>query len=240
MKIVSWNCCKGFHQKSKLLLEKLPADIYVIQECADPSYVDNAEYKSLLRNGFWVGGTTDKSREKGMAIFSLNENIKFEKLDWEDNHGLLKYFLPVRVNNKFTLIGVWTHKNYCVQCFDYITANESKINEDCIFIGDFNSNITQDYNKPKKKTWAKCVEFFEKHGLCDAYHYVTGEEQGKEKMPTHYLYRHLDRPYHFNHCLVNKKRIVDFAVGEHNDWLKNVEGKSTSDHMPIIIDIGTF
>lgn len=233
MKIVSWNCHQRFDERSKLLLENLPADIYVIQECADPEHSENEDYKELLKNGFWIGGYASK----GMAVFTLNENLKLERLNWDNNNGELKYFLPVKVNDKFTLVGVWTQRNYCVQCFNYITANETEIDKNCIFIGDFNSNITQDYNKPKMKTWAKCVEFFEEHNLCDAYHYVTGEEQGKEKQPTYYQTFNLAQPYHFDHCIIDSEKIQNFEVCKPEGWLIKKNGKLVSDHMPIMLEI---
>ncbi len=36
MKIVSWHCNGAFRKKYSILFEKIPADIYVIQECENP------------------------------------------------------------------------------------------------------------------------------------------------------------------------------------------------------------
>lgn len=98
-------------------------------------------------------------------------------------------------------------------------------------IGDFNSNITQDYNKPKSKTCGKCVEFYNEHGLVDAYHYLTKEEQGKESVPTHFFRHDLDRKFHFDHCILSLKMLNDFKIETDLKWA------NLSDHMPIILDV---
>lgn len=110
MRIVSWNCNTAFcgkdnkkiNRKFQVLMKEYPADIYVIQECENSKVLGTTEYKELLSNGFWIGKETEKAQEKGMAVFSPNKEIKLEKEEWA-GLDLYKFFLPVRVNDKFTL-----------------------------------------------------------------------------------------------------------------------------------------
>lgn len=54
MKIVSWNCNGKFREKINFVKE-LDADIYVIQECENPIFCSNNDYKNFTSNYFWTG-----------------------------------------------------------------------------------------------------------------------------------------------------------------------------------------
>ena len=97
MKIVSWNANCKFREKYKEIA-KLGADVYVIQESENPETCKDTEYREFVKNGFWTGGIPFK----GLLVFSPNPDIKLVLLDWktQDYH----YFLPVRVNDEFTLV----------------------------------------------------------------------------------------------------------------------------------------
>ena len=72
MKIITWNCNWKFREKFKSIVEE-NADIYVIQECEDPSQANNEEYLEFAGdNYFWCGNYKDK----GLGIFA-KEEIKF-------------------------------------------------------------------------------------------------------------------------------------------------------------------
>ena len=62
-------------------------------------------------------------------------------------------------------------------------------------------------------------------------HPKSGDEQGKEKIPTFYLYRHLDKPYHIDHCFVAPEIINKMLIHARWQWL------ALSDHLPIEIEI---
>ena len=52
MKIITWNCNGKFSEKFPAILEE-DADIYVIQECENPSIIDSEEYKDFSSNCYW-------------------------------------------------------------------------------------------------------------------------------------------------------------------------------------------
>ena len=93
MKIVSWNCNGAFRKKYSILFEKIPADIYVIQECENPEKISNNKDKEFLTsfNYRWIG----ENKNKGLAVFS-KISIDFE----EQNSYYLRYFIPFKVNTK--------------------------------------------------------------------------------------------------------------------------------------------
>ena len=225
MRIVSWNCNNKFREKYKEVLA-LKADVYVIDECEDPAQCEDVHYRELMRNGYWVGDLP----YKGLAVFSTSPDIRLEKLDWPGRDK--KLFLPVRINDAVTLLGVWTFKPYCEVFSDYLTDIEMMLDEpSLIMMGDFNSNVMFDKMHRKRKTWGACLERLSPRGFVDAYHFKKKEEQGRESTPTFFLYRHLDRPYHLDHCLTRPENIKDFKVDTLYKWL------NLSDHLPIILDI---
>lgn len=224
MKIVSWNCNGKFREKYKKIRE-LEADIYVIQECETPEKYGDDEFKKFVANGFWVEGIP----YKGLLVFSPHSDIKLEKLDWPGSEK--RYFLPVRVNDKFTLLGVWACDPYIEEFYDYKELVVDKLDDNIILIGDFNSNTVFDKeHKRVGKTHSLVVEQLREKGIEDIYHHLKGEEQGKETVPTFFLYRHLDLPFHIDHCFSNPKNVSSLKIHTRYDWLYK------SDHLPLEIE----
>lgn len=231
MKIVSWNANGGFRNKYKFLLEQIKATeedeiIFVVQECENPEFYGDANYKKTLQNGFWVGDI----KYKGMAVFSLNKNVTFDRIKFNELENN-KFFLPVNVNGKLNLVGVWTMSPYCECCFDMLESNKENIDESFMFIGDFNSNVNLDGHHKAGKTWRNCLEKFAALGLSDIYHATTGNEEGKEKFPTFFLQKHLEKPMHLDHCMARKESIKSFKVLSFYKWL------NYSDHLPIVVEL---
>lgn len=225
MKIVSWNANCKFREKYKDIA-KLNADIYVIQECENPATCKDAEYRSFVRNGFWVGNIA----YKGLMVFTTNPDIKLHRLDWQD--GDRRFFLPIRVNDDFTLVGAWACDPYCEELQDWVEMVSHYINEETIIIGDLNSNVTLDPKHIRKtgKSYGKVLTLLAPKGLIDTWHFYHQEEQGKESVPTFYLYRHLDKPLHLDHCLASPKIVKSIKIHARWQWL------ALSDHLPIEID----
>ncbi|MCM1139398.1 MAG: endonuclease/exonuclease/phosphatase family protein [Muribaculum sp.] len=223
MKIVSWNANCKFREKYKEVA-KLGADVYVIQESENPETCKDVEYRNFVRNGFWIGGIPFK----GLLVFSPSSDVKLELLDWKTQD--YRYFLPIRVNDKFTLVGSWACDPYVQEFYDFIHACKSNLNENVIIIGDLNSNVVFDKDNIRTgKTHSIVVKELAELGLEDIYHVKTGDKQGQEKIPTFYLYRHLDKPFHIDHCFSNPKNIEKMTIHARWQWL------ALSDHLPIEI-----
>ena len=225
MKIVSWNCNGKFREKYKVI-STLSADIYIIQECENPYDSMDLDYKKFANNCFWVG----KNKNKGLGIFG-EKDVLLEKLNW--NEICLKLFLPVKVNNSFDILAVWTQNPYIEEYYIYQYLNKEKYNDNTIVFGDFNSNQKFDkkYATRKERGHMACVNELKQLGLEDAYHYVTKETQGCETQNTFYLYRHLDKGYHIDHCFLNPKRLSNYRVLDEKYWL------TYSDHVPCVLEI---
>lgn len=225
MKIVSWNANCKFREKCTDVA-KLGADIYVIQECENPETSKNTEYREFVKNGFWIGDIPFK----GLMVFSKNPEIKLVLHNW-GTQGY-RFFLPIEVNDQFTLVGSWACNPYIEEFTDFIHATKKNIDKRTIIIGDLNSNVIFDKNHFKSgKTHSKIIKELREIGLEDIYHNKSGDEQGKEKVPTFYLYRHLDKPYHIDHCFATPDLIKKMMIHARWQWL------SLSDHLPIEIEL---
>lgn len=222
LKIISWNCNSKLREKYKNILE-YNADVYVIQECENPKNVKDEEYKLFAKNYVWIG----ENNNKGLGIFAKPE-IKLKRNNWSDY--CLKFFLPVNINDKFDILGVWACAPYIEEYYIYQAINIEKFNSNTIIIGDFNSNKIWD-KKGNSRNHENVVKQLEKINLVSAYHYINKEDQGHENKKTFCLYRHFDKQYHIDYCFANKKSIKNFEVLDDKEWLK------LSDHFPIMVDI---
>ncbi|MDO5859117.1 endonuclease/exonuclease/phosphatase family protein [Methanobrevibacter sp.] len=230
MKIITWNCNGKFHESFKEIIKE-NADIYVIQECGNPIESKTEEYRRFASNYFWVG----EDKYRGLGIFA-RDDVDIKLVDLDDNG--LRYFIPVRVNDSFNLLGIWTNPNKKYKTNEYpkeitryyeLHKDSDFFNEDMIICGDFNCDARL------KKTHARNVfemkENLEDIGLVDTYHYLNDEKQGEESQATFYMYRHLDKPYHLDHIFESPGRIKYLKIGGEERWLKE------SDHLPMIFEI---
>ena len=67
--------------------------------------------------------------------------------------------------------------------------------------------------------------------LCFAYHRIQNEAQGEESIPTFFLHRHANRPYHIDYAFAAPERIRDCHIETSTNWL------AISDHRPLILEI---
>lgn len=222
MKILSWNCNGKFREKFKEII-KLDADIYVIQECENPLTCSSKDYLAFSKNSFWSG----ENPNKGIGIFAKS-CIAIEKNHWEAY--CLRNFLSVNINNEFNLLGVWTGKPYIEEYYIYQSINIGNFDLNTIIFGDFNSNKIWD-RKHEKRTHTAVVNELKEIGLESVYHHFYHENQGEESVNTFFLYRHLNRGYHIDHCFANIPKVKKYTVLSDESWLE------FSDHVPIVLEL---
>lgn len=233
MKIITWNCNGAFRQKYHLL-DRFNADVLVIQECEDPARSTD-EYREWASNYLWIG----ENKNKGLAVFA-QKKYDIERLEWEVNR--LQSFLPVKINQRLILLAVWTkqagskHFGYIGQLWKYLQLHKKKLVSDTILCGDLNSSaIWHDH-----ECWwnhLDVVRELEEINLHSLYHRYFSEYQGKEKQPTLYMHRKLEKAYHIDYIFAHESIMepgYSIEVGRADEWLKN------SDHMPVIATISNF
>ena len=225
IKIVSWNCNGKFREKFNEIIEE-DADIYVICECENPAESNDEEYREFAGdNYFWIGDL----HYKGLGIFA-KEDVTLERLKEYENEEF-KLFLPLRVNDSFNLLGVWSKPKYVEMIHDYFDANVDLFDENLVMCGDFNSNVVFNYHHPKAKNHTVLNEKLESKGLFSVYHDLTGDEQGEERSMTYYQARHLNNPFHLDFVYAGKDVVKDFEILDFYKWI------TISDHLPIVFKI---
>lgn len=222
MKIVSWNCNGKFRDKFKQITA-CHADIYVIQECENPDLCSSKAYLEFSKNSFWLG----VNKNRGIGIFA-KDTIYMEKLNWNSNG--LKYFLPVRINHQLDILGVWACKPYIEEYYVYQNMNIDKYGLNTMIIGDFNSNKIWDKGHGTRNHSA-VVNQLRQIGLESVYHYAYSEAQGEETQKTFYLYRHIDKGFHIDHCFANVSYVKHYSILSDQTWL------NYSDHLPLVLEL---
>lgn len=216
MRIVSWNCNGKFREKRHYLYAHYPADMYLIQECENPEKYD------ISYSGIWLGDNNNR----GLGVY-IKQDLPWSKINIDSHEK--KWFCPVQVG-AYIIIAIWAKSPYIEEVVDYFLFHESVLQKNVILMGDLNSNVIWD-RKRGQRDHSSFNRLVGKYGLVSAYHTLTDEKFGHEQMPTFYLYRHLDRPYHIDYAYLRQKNLVGFGVGAADDWL------SYSDHVPIWLDV---
>ena len=223
LKIVSWNCNGKFREKFKEIIEE-DADIYVIQECEDPSRSTDEEYREFAgQNYIWTGHL----HYKGLGIFA-KDDVKIEKIECK---GEFEHFIFVNVNDSFNLLGLWAMPEYVEMIHDFFDANENVFDKNLIMCGDFNSSVAFNNHHPKSKNHTVLNEKLESKGLFSVYHAFTGDEQGSEKSMTFYQARHLNNPFHLDFVYAGGDVVKEFNILDAYKWI------TVSDHLPLLFKI---
>jgi exonuclease III len=222
-------------RKKSIFIEKYQPDILVVPECEHPDKLKFAAGSQIPTNIFWFGDNP----HKGIGVFSFT-NFKISLLDFHQPE--FKLILPLKCTNEqetYTVFAIWANNpsdrgnQYVGQIWKAINHYQNQISTTkTLLLGDFNSNSIWD--RPRRLgNHTNVVDFLAKKGIQSVYHQYFNQQQSKEIHPTHFLYRHEDKPYHLDYCFVSKdliNRLKKVEIGLHHDW------KIASDHMPIIID----
>ena len=139
----------------------------------------------------------------------------------------------------FTLFAIWAMSNkenyearYIGQVWLAINYYEEMLGDATILIGDFNSNKIWDY-KARVGDHSDVVNKLADNNIYSIYHRHFEMEQGKEKHPTFFLQRNLNKSYHIDYCFASADlidRVQNVEVGTYQNWT------AYSDHSPLIID----
>jgi len=247
-RLLTWNCNGALRKKTEAL-EQLNADVYVIQECENPTE-SVASYKDWSGNYLWAGD----SKNKGIGIFAkggvqiepLNWNRKFrlpgspkrsESAGWKTND--LKEFLSFRINDSFNVVAVWTKQSkggtfgYAGQLWKYLQSHGKDIRkEDCLLLGDLNSNVIWD--RPDR-WWnhSDNLEILEELDMQSMFHRATGDVPGAESQNTFFMYRDLSKPYHIDYIFASERLRTgaEFKCYDVDPWLQ------FSDHVPLMMQV---
>jgi exodeoxyribonuclease III len=233
MKIITWNCNMAFRKKAGLILDYKP-DILVIPECEHPDKLKFMQGIPEPADKLWFGANLNK----GLGIFSYS---KFRFKLHKTYNPALKMVIPVAVTGgdfKLMLYAIWANNpddpdgQYVEQVWKAIHHYDKHIsNKQTILVGDFNSNTFWD-RKYRIGNHSHVVKRLEEKGVYSCYHLHHKQVQGKEAHPTHYLYRHQNKPYHLDYCFVSEdlaKRINSVEIGNYDRWSQH------SDHVPVMV-----
>lgn len=222
----------AFRKKAAAVLKHRP-DIVVAPECEHPRKLMFDDETPRPQDMLWIG----ENENKGLGVFSYSAfRFKLHK----SHNPRIKLFAPIVVSggaNNFMLYAVWannpTDKNgqYITQVWKALHHYKRIIRStNTILAGDFNSNTIWD--RPRREgNHSTVVKHLEAKGICSVYHHYFQQEQGMETHPTHYLYRHRDKPYHLDYCFASAdmmSRLKTVEVGDFDSW------KAYSDHVPVM------
>jgi exonuclease III len=220
IRIASWNCGGGFKTSKKLdFIKSFDADILICQEPRD-NELEN--FKKI----FWVTNQPEKSKPKGLGVYTSNEAIKIKPLPFSKDFELIQP-LEVNLNNRsFNLMAVWSYnrrsqgifkgkRGMMIEALKHYAKDYSK---NTIWIGDFNNGPTI----KNAKFWNPLVDQFKSNRVDQL------EFQGSPY--THY--NNKGTLHKVDHCFVSVNR--DFNVVDQS--LIPLE-TSPSDHAPLLVDI---
>jgi exonuclease III len=223
----------AFRRKAAVILRHKP-DILVVPECEHPDNLNFREGVKQPSQVLWVGN----NRHKGLGIFSYGKyHLKLRR----NYHAGIQTVVPVAVSGSdydFTLYAIWAWNpsdpdgRYVEQIWKALHHYDRHLtNKPVILAGDFNSNSIWD-KKYRIGNHSHVVERLASKKIYSTYHLHHKQEQGREKHPTLYMYRHKNKPYHIDYCFVSAGiagKLESVKIGRHKYWTQY------SDHVPVIV-----
>ncbi len=232
MNLISWNCNMAFRRKWQYLLPYQP-DIMVIQECEHESKYKPKDIIPDYNQFLWMGDNINK----GVGIISFNDyHIKVSA----SYTPKFKYVIPIEVTGatNYHLFALWAMpdkvkaKSYVGQVWGALNYYKALLDDDVVWIGDFNSNQIWD-NQRKLGNHMHCVDLLSDFNIDSLYHRLTDEPHGSESTPTIYLLKQMAKPFHLDYCFASRSMISEHTqieIGSPREWLPR------SDHMPLFIE----
>lgn len=224
----------AFRKKAAALAAEA-ADILVLPECECPDRLQFRDGERLPSDSAWFGSNP----HKGLGVLAYGA---YRLRVLHQDHGLFRTIVPIEVTGgpmSFTLFAVWANNPsdkdgaYVTQVWKAVQHYEQLFRKGPVLLaGDFNSNSIWD--RPRRVgNHSALVQRLAGYGIHSLYHRHYAQEHGKELHPTHYLYRHADKPYHLDYCFASNtllQRLDSIRVGVHHEW------SAWSDHMPLIAE----
>jgi exodeoxyribonuclease-3 len=233
MRIITWNCNMAFRKKAAIILKHKP-DILIVPECEHPDKLKFGDGTPKPEDILWFGNNANK----GLGIFSYSQ-FKFKLRKTHDPR--FQTIIPIAVTGgqfDFTLYAIWAWNptdpdgRYVEQIWKALHHYDKHLtNKPVVLAGDFNSNTIWD-RKYRIGNHSHVVKRLEEKNIYSSYHLHHKQEQGKEKHPTLYMYRHKDKPYHIDYCFVSAdlaEKLESVEIGRHKFWTQY------SDHVPVIV-----
>jgi exonuclease III len=223
----------AFRKKAAFILPQKP-DILIVPECEHPDKLKFTASTKSPTDIFWYG----TNLHKGIGVFSYS-NYQFKLHDC--HNPAFRHILPLAVTGgkvDFTLFAVWANNpadkdgQYVTQVWKAIRYYDELLStKPSILAGDFNSNTIWD--RPKREgNHSAVVQKLAQKKIVSTYHEFYKQEQGKEKHPTLFMYRHRDKPYHLDYCFASDyfmQKLEKVQVGTYRKWT------AYSDHKPLIV-----
>ncbi len=223
----------AFRKKAAMILPYKP-DILVVPECEHPGKLKFPGAVKAPDDIFWHG----TNLHKGIGVFSYS-NYTFRLHDCHNPE--YRHILPLMVSGgstDFVLFAIWANNPedkdgpYITQVWKAIHHYDKLLSgKKVILSGDFNSNSIWD--RPRRAgNHSALVEKLAQKNIFSTYHQFYKQEQGKEKHPTLYMYRHKNKPYHLDYCFASAyfmQKLEKVQVGTYRKWA------AYSDHKPLMV-----
>lgn len=226
-----------FREKINHVLD-FSADLLVIPECEAPDKWRNSLYMDKINQFLWFGDNANK----GIGVLMLNSHFTLEIHPAYTEE--FKYIIPLKVSGQeeFNLIAIWSQRtekqytSYIGQIYKALKHYESLLNDNCMLVGDWNSNKIFDHLK-RVGTHSEVVDLLNQYSIHSTYHTFYKEEHGEETLPTYYFRKEKERPFHLDFIFASKpllERLNKVEVGTYDNWIRY------SDHVPIFVEFDSF